>query len=214
MLRKNAERGFNLIEMMIGISIGLVITAAVVAFIASTLKVNSETVGSMKLSNELRALNEIIARDLRRARGMQDPLSNIGTNCNLIAGDPDACAGLGLRNITIETGCILFSYDTPSGVGRFRKFKLDTDSGNVLFETGSSELDCDGDDGSQINSPLLVIKSLNFANCTYPDPNVQGGSRILDDCIDIQTVASLRNDPENISYTYQTSVGIRSGRMD
>lgn len=206
-----------MIELMIGLAIGLIISTAVVAFIAATLKTNSATVQSMKLNNELRALSEIIARDIRRARSMEDPLANIGTGCstNPASTSPAPCAGLNFNTVDISTaGCIIYSYDSPDN-NDLRAVRLATTNGvgAVLFNRQPTTAPTCTAGGTQISSPLLDIETLTFASCTYTDAGT-GATVTMNDCINLTLSAKLVNDPENITYTYRTSIGVRSGQIN
>lgn len=213
-----SQKGFSLIELMIGLVIGLVVSAAMIAFMAATLKSNSETIQSMKLSNELRALTEIISRDLRRARGMQDPLANIGTNCST-TGTTNLCQGLAFNTLTISPAnpgtCILYGYDSPDG-NNFRAVRLSESGGvgRVVFDRNTSARSCSAG-GTQISSDLIDVDSLVFGNCQYTDTSTSPATvRTLTDCITISVTGKLTSDPENITQTFSTSVGIRSGQIN
>ena len=60
-------RGVLLIELMIGITIGLLIAAAAVTFVAGHLNDNRRLLLESRLMQDLRTAADIIARDLRRA---------------------------------------------------------------------------------------------------------------------------------------------------
>ncbi len=63
MLTKKSHLGFSVIELLIGLVIGLIVSTSLIVFISSALKANNDTVKSMKLNQELRSLSEIIVRD-------------------------------------------------------------------------------------------------------------------------------------------------------
>ena len=60
-------QGVLLIELMIGISIGLLIAAAAVTFVAGHLNDNRRLLLESRLMQDLRTAADIVARDLRRA---------------------------------------------------------------------------------------------------------------------------------------------------
>ena len=213
------QKGFSLVELMIGLVVGLVVSAAMIAFMVGMLKSNSETIQSMKLSNEFRALTEVISRDLRRARGMQDPLVNIGTNCSATTTDPNPCQGLAFNAITISPSnpgtCILYGYDSPGG-NNFRavRFSETGGVGKVFFDRNTSVRSCSSG-GSQISSDSIDVDSLVFGNCQYTDTSTTPATvRTLTDCITINVSGKLVSDPEGVTQTFSTSVGIRSGQIN
>ena len=67
-VRKHAQAGFSLVELMVGMTVGLVLMAAVVALTVSVLRTNAETVTVAKLTEEGRASGDLVAREVRRAR--------------------------------------------------------------------------------------------------------------------------------------------------
>ena len=64
---RRSRRGVLLIELMIGISIGLLIAAAAVTFVAGHLNDNRRLLLESRLMQDLRTAADIVARDLRRA---------------------------------------------------------------------------------------------------------------------------------------------------
>ncbi len=215
MLTKKSHLGFSVIELLIGLVIGLIVSTSLIVFISSALKANNDTVKSMKLNQELRSLSEIIVRDLRRARGMRDPLVNVGSVCDSIAATSttaDDCVGLAFRNVNLSTaGCAVYGYDSLDN-NNFRSTRLVTTSnvGSVWFNRGTTAQTCNSG-GVQISSSAIDIESLTFDNCTYIDAG--GVTRTLGDCINVTVSGKLTNDPNNIINTYTTSVGVRSGAM-
>jgi len=60
-------RGLSLVELMVGLSVGLVITAAAAAMFLNQLREQQALRAEVQLQQELRAVTEIIRQDLRRA---------------------------------------------------------------------------------------------------------------------------------------------------
>src|SRR5678815_4740270 len=59
--------GFGLVEMMIALAAGLLLSTAVIAFLLSSMRSNGEYVQSARLSQELRNTLDLVTRDLSRA---------------------------------------------------------------------------------------------------------------------------------------------------
>jgi prepilin-type N-terminal cleavage/methylation domain-containing protein len=74
-MKRNA-RGFSLVEMMVALALGLIVVTAVLALVLSIIRSNRQTLQSTRLNQELRATLAVIASDLRRARGVADPLTS------------------------------------------------------------------------------------------------------------------------------------------
>lgn len=99
------SKGATLIELMVGMALGLVVLNAVIGLMVNTLYASSRNIQSSQVTQELRATMEIISRDLRR----------VGTNPNVLS-----CYGQGECNensaeVTYldENGvsCVLFWLD-------------------------------------------------------------------------------------------------------
>ncbi len=59
--------GFSLVELMIGITLGLIIISGVLGVFSSTVKNQSDNLKMSRLNQELRAVMDVMARDIRRA---------------------------------------------------------------------------------------------------------------------------------------------------
>ena len=100
------QRGVSLIEMMIALVAGLVVSGAALALVLATMKSNSETIKATRLTQELRATADVIARDLRRARSVTDPIANVDVatslqTCNTITLVSDCDVG-NLRDLRLR----------------------------------------------------------------------------------------------------------------
>ena len=62
-----AQRGLSLVELLVGVTIGLFITAAAAMLVSSQLVNNRQLLSETQIQQDLRATADIIARDLRRA---------------------------------------------------------------------------------------------------------------------------------------------------
>lgn len=62
-----AQRGLSLVEMMVGVAIGLIIVAAAALVISSQLLENRKLITETQLQQDLRAASDIVTRELRRA---------------------------------------------------------------------------------------------------------------------------------------------------
>jgi type IV pilus assembly protein PilW len=62
-----SQRGLSLVELMVGIAIGLVIVAAALAALTHHLRENRSLLVEARLMQDLRTASDLIARDLRRA---------------------------------------------------------------------------------------------------------------------------------------------------
>ena len=56
------QRGFNIVELMVAITLGLIVSIAVISFLASTIESTNAAMRATRLNQELRSLAEVIAR--------------------------------------------------------------------------------------------------------------------------------------------------------
>jgi type IV pilus assembly protein PilW len=66
------QRGLSLVEMMVGIAVGLIVVAGAGALVANQLGDNRRLLLEAQVQQDLRAAMDIVTRDLRRAGGWTD----------------------------------------------------------------------------------------------------------------------------------------------
>lgn len=172
--------GFSLVELMVAMVLGLIVIGAVTALVLSIIQSNNRTIQSTRLTQELRATLAVIASDVKRARGVDDPF----TVATSTAGNP-------FRAIdTATAGCIRFAYEDAPG-GNFHTVSLS--GGAVLLATGAAQPECGT--GTRLNSPSITIDELEF---------VDAGRRVT-----VTLRGSLDSNPE-IQRTLTQTVFVRS----
>jgi len=109
--RKHA--GFSLVELMIALVAGLLVSGATVAFLMSSMKSNGEYVVSTRLTQELRNTMDLVTRDLRRAGFNNDYISYMTPgNVNAFGAvyvKDDSPTGSGNEDVD---GCVIYAYDS------------------------------------------------------------------------------------------------------
>jgi prepilin-type N-terminal cleavage/methylation domain-containing protein len=115
------QAGFSLIELMVALVAGLIVSAAVVAFTMSSFRSNGEYVLSTRLTQELRNSLDLVVRDLRRAGYDEGALGTLAT------GEMSPFSAM-----DIDGECILYGYDrnSPTGSG-FAPHVVDVNNGEV-----------------------------------------------------------------------------------
>jgi len=113
--------GFSLVELMVALVAGLIVSAALVAFTMSSFRSNGEYVLSTRLTQELRNSLDLVMRDLRRAGYDQGAM-------DLLASD----TGSPFAAMHVEAECVIYAYDreSPDGSG-FIDGVVDVDNGEV-----------------------------------------------------------------------------------
>lgn len=159
--------GLSLVELMIALVVGLIVSGAAVALVVSIMKANAETIRATRLTQELRTTTEIVSRELRRARSVTDPIANVGlASASMLK----AC-----NAITPASGvasCATFGYDCNSATNAtFKAVGLDG-NGKVRLLTSTSAVPAcpTASTGTQLSSDTVTITSLTFtADATNAD---------------------------------------------
>ena len=122
-MKKNrgSMAGFSLVEMMVALVAGLVVSGAALAFLMSSMRSNGEYVQSTRLTQELRNTLDLAARDLRRAGYDDDALKYMST------GAISPLSTIQLTNAGAANSCIIYAYDRAAGV----RGQVDTAAGEV-----------------------------------------------------------------------------------
>ena len=181
-------RGFTLVELMVAMVLGLLVVSAVLAFIFSLIRANSETVLSTRLNQEMRATMSLIANDVRRARGMSDPIAAVGQNGSVA--NPHSIV------VIPSATCIRYSYseDPTAGATNFRAIRLNAGKVELVRAATAGAATC-GTAGIPLNSDGVTITGLNFTN---PGGNARR--------IDVELTGELRNKPAYMTENQAMSI--------
>lgn len=189
-------RGLTLIELMIALVAGLVVSGAALALVVSTMKANAETIRATRLTQELRSTAEVAARELRRARSVTDPIANVGiASASMVK----ACNSITPASGTAAS-CATFGYDCTSSTSAVFK-AIGLASGKVRLVSATSAVPAcpTGTVGTQLSSDNITITTFNIsADATYPDKYT------------ISVAGKFSNDPTGLVRTISQEVRIRS----
>jgi len=95
------QRGVSLVELMVGLTVGLIIVAAAASVYVTAVRSGADTLHSAKLNMELRRAMDLMVYEIRRA-GYTAGTTNLASNPFMLSG----------ANLTLNgTDCLLFSYD-------------------------------------------------------------------------------------------------------
>lgn len=112
---RNNTAGFTLVELMVALVAGLIVTGAVLAFTMSSLRANSDFVSSTRLTQELRNSLNFITDDLRRAGYDENALDFVSRPSNY----PNVSEFAQIF-INTDNDCVIYAYDrlpgTPGGL--------------------------------------------------------------------------------------------------
>lgn len=149
---RRRQAGVTLVEMMVAIVVGLIVIAAVLALIVSIMKANRQSIEATRLMQEMRATAAVIASDVRRARGVNDPLAVV----KLAGGNP-------YKDIdTTTAGCIRFAYDGGAS-GPYRVIYRDAATNKVRTAGGAGPANATCNSaGVELTSDQVRITALTF----------------------------------------------------
>lgn len=132
MTHRRASAGFSLVELMVGIAVGLVVLVGLSSVYINTVIGGRTTTASNQLSQELRALMDIMVNDLRRAGHSSAGVAG-ATNPFLVPTTVPV-----ISNPAAKRDCILYSYDatflgvTPGVPGLEDRFGFRLDDKGVV----------------------------------------------------------------------------------
>ncbi|NVK30148.1 MAG: prepilin-type N-terminal cleavage/methylation domain-containing protein [Gammaproteobacteria bacterium] len=113
------QKGITLIELMVGMVLGLLVTGIAIQMYISTLGITKQTTETVRLNQELRAIADLIITDVRRA-GYWSGATTGSTNPYSIMVSDNGGGGTHLQVFDSPAGgsnnCIVVSYEnnTPS----------------------------------------------------------------------------------------------------
>lgn len=207
--RSACQAGFSLVEMMIAVVLGMILVGATIALVVSTGQANAETVQTARITQEMRAISEIVSRDLRRARYVDDAIATIGTG----GGVPNPYDAIVVSN---GGACIQYAYenfwdnDTPADDSddvprHFRTIWREVVDGVgvvYLAENGAASPTCGSDTGVLLSSPQVNVTSIVFvAN----DPCVPTA-------VEVTVQGQLTADPD-IQRSFSESIRLRNAAL-
>lgn len=155
---KRSESGYTLIELMIGVLVGLIVLSGVIYVLLITLSSSRDVLTSTRLNQDVSNLGEEIAGELRRSGYWYVSAASAAAGASTAS--PYVSGGLDDFEIVPADQCILYSYDRNGDMSvtdneRFgfkRETKNNSDGklvGVIRFRQSSSSMtDCSDGAGS------------------------------------------------------------------
>jgi prepilin-type N-terminal cleavage/methylation domain-containing protein len=139
-----SQAGLTLIEMMIALLIGLIITAGVLTIFVSNIKSSTENTKMIRMNQQLRSTMNLMTDELRRAgySSSQSELQNVG----------------GALNYVGATQCLRYSYAEPDGSFKNHAFEL---ANGVIYWRENAGKDC-SEGGIQPLTDINIIEITKF----------------------------------------------------
>jgi len=127
-INKTISHGLTLVELLIAMVLGIIVTGTIISFFATTVRYNSDNLQMIRLNQELRGAMSLISRDLRRA-GYFNSATATTTYLDQFGG-------------SVAGDCIYFAYDidadgTVNDYQDYIAFKLE--NGEIKAGNGVSE---------------------------------------------------------------------------
>jgi prepilin-type N-terminal cleavage/methylation domain-containing protein len=99
---RHRQRGLSLVELMVGITIGLIVVAAAALLVSGQLSESRRLIAEAQIQQDLRASADVIARELRRSGGIgeYDNLHNVVWKLDNPA---DPWASVNLENFSVNS---------------------------------------------------------------------------------------------------------------
>lgn len=183
------QRGVTLVELMIGITLGLFVMAGVTTVYIATIKTSAQTIKATRLNQEIRTVMSVLASEVRRAGywgDTYDPTDPASTNA-ADEGIFDGIGGLGTTNnpftvlgssdIQINDynggtqNCMLYSFDADDDgsldTDEIFGFRMDDDTGSINATTSSPTDTGSCTSGTWENftdEKVITVTAITFSN--------------------------------------------------
>lgn len=109
------QRGLSLVELMVGVTVGLFIVAGAAMITGTQLGENRKLLLETQVQQDLRATADIVTRELRRAGYDMTPEFLVWSAAEP-ASSPRRSSRLGLKFDTVDGDKVAFNYDRPGGL--------------------------------------------------------------------------------------------------
>lgn len=173
------QLGVTLVELLIGMLLGLLVAGAGMGLFLTSLKGQTDNIRLSRLNQDMRALMDIMVRDIRRAGFVTDDPKNYLAN---LKNNPffGANTDVGVRSFgSLTNNCIVYTYnfdnDKPPNVddnddsddtddkNDFFGFRLDGASGNLqMRKSGKTNANCTDGAWESVVEPDVEITKLFF----------------------------------------------------
>lgn len=192
---KKKQTGFSLIELMIGMVLGLVVVGGAISMYAATIRGSTDTVNSARLNYDLDSVMQLMVNDIRRDGYWGDAVvGSIATDNPFTTGATD----IQISNKTGEAAnsCILYAYDANADgvvdLEEYYGFRLNDSGVDMRFARGAGASTCNlGTWGPIIDTNNVDVTVLTFSNANYKCLNVTQGNAYDLSCAAVITAGNL-----------------------
>lgn len=169
-----AQRGLSLVELMVGVAVGLIVVAAASMLMSTQLGENRRLLIETQLQQDMRAAMDLITRELRRIGAQSEPLAlqgiwvagGSGALKNEYAESPSATvSGTAVNNLA-------FGYQQP-GVG-FADFGFKLEGGVVKTRIGGNWQELTDANVLKVTSLAITPQNSGVRRLPCPKPCPDG----------------------------------------
>lgn len=143
-MTSNRQKGFSLIEMMIGLVAGLIVIGAVSSFTVTTLRATNQNTQSSRLTQDLRTAMTLVTRELRRAGYDGAAVTKLGSGASLS----------GYTTLSVANGCLVYQYNRTAG-NQYRAIRLNSNALEMATATAAMT-DCSAGTWNQVTDLDVV----------------------------------------------------------
>lgn len=209
--RRHAQRGLSLVEMMVGIAVGLIVVAGASLLVSSQLGENRRLLIETQLQQDMRAAMDIISRELRRMGAQREAVALLGlASAGGSEENPMARLSPTVAGAAVDT--LEFHYQPTQGNDDFG-FRRTTDGvvQSKLSTSGWQELT----DPNVLKVTTLNITPTHSALLQLPCPRLcpDGTTacwpQVMVRDLEVEMVAEARSDA-NVQRTLKSRVRVRN----
>lgn len=136
------QQGLTLVELMIGMVIGLLVVAIAIQMYISTLGITRQTTAMTRLNQELRSTIDLISTDIKRAGYYSNSVAASNPYASIIEGETGGALPIDVfdEGATNEYGCVILGYenDRPSPLVDEHLYGYKLVSGQIHMLTATS----------------------------------------------------------------------------
>ncbi|OQK16827.1 hypothetical protein AU255_02680 [Methyloprofundus sedimenti] len=173
MQKSKRQTGLTLVELLVGMLVGMIVMAGAISIFSNSFNSQSDNIQLTRLNQDLRAMMDIMERDIRRAGFVtSDPDNNFAS----LQANPffDSATGGATTDIGIYNSgaCIVYSYnsdnDSPPVVDSNERRGFLLDGTNLeMRKYGATNENCStGAEWETITDPGIEITALQFTLTT------------------------------------------------
>jgi Tfp pilus assembly protein PilV len=187
----NKQSGLTLIELMISIALGLLVLTGLVYMLSATMRTNTSTIRTTHLNQELRAIMDLMTRDLKRAGALGHAEEGVGfahAHCLTVTGTTVTAQPLPCASGAPDTD--FDSWINAGTVIRHQRKSLQAD-GSFLITNYDATVSANNTSSLTLTANPFPSDSLGAGSWTWANP------------FSTTTILTTTN-PTSITYSYDT----------